>query len=338
MPSVKNGRIIITALGGPEVLKYVEEDLPGPGPGEVRVKVLAAGVSFADVLMRRGLYPGAPPPPFTPGYDIVGEVDALGNPSSSFLPGQRVGAMIIRGGYSQFVVVPEEYLVPVPSEVDPAEAVCMILNYGTAYQMLHRIAKVSESQQILIHGGAGGVGTALLQLGAIAGLTMYATASKPKHELISSFGGMPIDYHAEDFTKRIRELTGDGVDCVFDAVGGMNWLRSYRILRKGGLLVCYGASTAVVHGKLAGAGSFVLLGILQAIPDGRRCVWFNITSLRKRHPDWLRQDLAILYDLLAKRKLQPVIAARLPLREAATANQMIENSKVSGKIVLLCQD
>ena len=111
--------------------------------------------------------------------------------------------MIIRGGYSQFVVVPEEYLVPVPSEVDPAEAVCMILNYGTAYQMLHRIARASKSQRILIHGAAGGVGTALLQLGAIAGLTMYATASKSKHGLISSFGGMPIDYHSEDFTKRI---------------------------------------------------------------------------------------------------------------------------------------
>jgi NADPH:quinone reductase-like Zn-dependent oxidoreductase len=338
MPSVKNGRVIITALGGPEVLKYVEEDLPEPGPGEVRVKVLAAGVSFADVLMRYGLYPGAPPPPFTPGYDIVGEVDALGSASSSYQPGQRVGAMIVRGGYSQFVVVPEEYLFPVPGEVDPAEAVSIILNYGTAYQMLHRIARASKSQRILIHGGAGGVGTALLQLGAIAGLTMYATASKPKHELISSFGGVPIDYHAEDFTNRIRELTGDGVDCVFDAVGGMNWWRSYRVLRKGGILVCYGASTAVVHGKLAGAGSFVLLGILQAIPDGRRCEWFNITSLRKQHPDWLRQDLAILYDLLAKRKLQPVIAARLPLREAAQANQWLENSKVSGKIVLLCQD
>jgi NADPH2:quinone reductase len=118
----------------------------------------------------------------------------------------------------------------------------------------------------------------------------------------------------------------------------MNWWRSYRVLRKGGILVCYGASTAVAHGKLAGAGSFVLLGILQAIPDGQRCVWFNITSLRKRHPDWFRQDLAILYGLLAQRKLQPVIAARLPLREAAQANQWIENSKVGGKIVLLCQD
>jgi NADPH:quinone reductase-like Zn-dependent oxidoreductase len=118
----------------------------------------------------------------------------------------------------------------------------------------------------------------------------------------------------------------------------MNWWRSYGVLRKGGILVCYGASTAVVHGKLAGAGGFLLLGVLQAIPDGRKCAWFNITSLRKQHPDWFQQDLAILYNLLAQRKLQPVIAARLPLREAAQANQWIENSKISGKIVLLCQD
>lgn len=337
MPTVKNGRVVVTALGGPEVLKYVEEDLPEPGPGEVRVKVLAAGVAFADVLMRRGLYPGTPSPPFTPGYDIVGEVDAIGKAGSSFAHGQRVGAMIVRGGYSQFVLVPEENLVPVPGALDPVEAVCMILNYVTAYQMLHRVARAIKSQRILIHGGAGGVGTALLQLGAIDGLTMYATASKSKHPVIVSSGGVPIDYRAEDFSERIRELTGDGVDCVFDAMGGMNWWRSYRVLRKGGVLVCYGVSTAVVHGKLAGAGSFLLLGVLRAIPDGRRCVWYNVTNLRKQHPDWFRQDLGILFGLLAERKLQPVIAARLPLREAAKANQWLEDSKVSGKIVLLCQ-
>ena len=337
MSTAKNGRIVVTSIGGPEVLKYIEEPIPEPGRGHVRIKVLAAGVSYADVLMRRGLYPGTPAPPFSPGYDIVGEVDAVGDTTSQFVLGQRVGAMIVRGGYSQYTIVPQEYLVPVPKEVDPAEAVCLILNYVTAYQMLHRVAHAAKGTRILIHGAAGGVGTALLQLGNLAELSMYGTASKSKQVAISSENCELIDYQSEDFVTRIQELTGEGVDCVFDPVGGKNWWRSYQVLRKGGVLVCYGASTAVLHGKMAGAASFLLLGILKCIPSGKKCVWFNVTNLRKEHPDWFREDLSILFDLLVQRKVNPVIAARLPLRDAADANRRIENSKVTGKIVLLCQ-
>ncbi|HXP79118.1 MAG TPA: medium chain dehydrogenase/reductase family protein [Verrucomicrobiae bacterium] len=338
MPAVKNGRIVVTALGGPEVLKYIEEDLPEPGRSEVRVKVLAAGVGYADVLMRRGLYPGTPPFPFTPGYDLVGEVDALGKDVTQFAVGQRVGALTIRGAYSQFAIVPEDLLVPVPESLEPSEAVCLILNYVTAYQMLHRVANISSGQRILIHGAAGGVGTALLQLGALHGLTMYGTASKSKQDAIAAAGGIPIDYRAENFSKRVRELSRDGVDAVFDAIGGTNWWRSYRLVRRGGVLVCYGVSAAVTHGKIAGAGSFLLMGVLKLIPDGRRCVWFNVANLRKERPEWFRADLKTLFDLLLQRKIQPVIASRLPLREAAQANELIEHAKFSGKIVLLCQE
>jgi NADPH:quinone reductase-like Zn-dependent oxidoreductase len=338
MPPVKSGRIIVTAFGGPEVLKYVEEDLPEPGSAEVRVKILAAGVAFADVLMRRNFYPGTPPLPFTPGYDLVGEIDALGKGVKQFAVGQRVGALIVRGAYSRFANVPEELLVPVPDSLDPAEAVCLILNYVTAYQMLHRIAKVSGGQRILIHGAAGGVGTALLQLGALLGLTMYGTASKSKQQVVAAAGGIPIDYRDEDFSKRVRELSHEGVDAAFDPVGGRNWWRSYRLVRRGGALVCYGVSAVVAHGKIAGAGSFLLLEILKRIPDGRRCGWYNITNLRKQHPEWFREDLKTLFDLLLQRKIQPLIASRLPLRDAAKANGLIEQAKVSGKIVLLCQE
>jgi NADPH:quinone reductase-like Zn-dependent oxidoreductase len=294
MSAVKNGRIVVTAFGGPEVLKYIEEDLPEPGRAEVRVKVLAAGVAYADVLMRRGFYPGTPPHPFTPGYDLVGEIDALGKDVTQFALGQRVGALTVRGAYARFAIVPAELLVPVPDALDPSEAVCLILNYVTAYQMLHRIAKVSSGQRILIHGAAGGVGTALLQLGALLGLTMYGTASKSKQDAIVSAGGIPIDYHAENFSERVRELSRDGVDAVFDAVGGTNWWRSYRLVRRGGALVCYGVSAVATHGKIAGAASFLLLGILQRIPDGRQCVWFNVANLRKDRPDWFRADLKTL--------------------------------------------
>jgi NADPH:quinone reductase-like Zn-dependent oxidoreductase len=319
-------------------LKYIEEDLPEPGPAEVRVKVLAAGVAYADVLMRRGLYPGTPAPPYTPGYDLLGEIDALGRDVTQFTLGQRVGALTIRGAYSRFAVVPEELLVPVSESLDPAEAVCLILNYVTAYQMLHRIAKVSRGQSILIHGAAGGVGTALLQLGALQGLTMYGTASKSKQDAVVSAGGIPIDYKSEDFSKRVRKLSPEGVDAVFDAVGGTNWWRSYRLVRRGGALVCYGVSTAATHGKIAGAGSFLLLGVLQRIPDGRRCVWYNVANLRKQYPEWFRADFKALLDLLSQRSIQPLIASRLPLREAAQANELLEHAKFSGKIVLLCQE
>ena len=337
-PSVKNGRVVATALGGPEVLKYVEEDLPEPGRAEVRVRILAAGIAYADILMRRGLYPGTPPPPFIPGYDFVGIVDALGQDVTQFTLGQRVGALTVRGSYSQFAIVAAELLVPVPEALDPAEADCLILNYVTAYQMLHRVAKVSAGQRILVHGAAGGVGTALLQLGALHGLTMYGTASRSKQDVIAAAGGIPIDYKSEDFSKRIREISREGIDAAFDAVGGTNWWRSYRLLRRGGALVCYGMSTAVEHGKIAGASSFLLMGILKSIPDGRRCVWYSVTTSRSDRPDWFRADLKSLFDLLSQRKIQPVIALRLPLREAAQANELIEHARVTGKIVLLCQE
>jgi len=334
---MRNSQVVITAQGGPDVLKYVEDDLPVPGPGQVRAKNLASGVAYADVLMRHGLYPGIPPFPFAPGYDIVGDVDALGSDVAQFSVGQRVAALTMIGGYAQYTLVPAAHLVPVPAQLDPAEAVSLVLNYVTAYQMLHRFANLREGQRLLVHGAAGGVGTAALQLGKIAGLVMFGTASKPKHELVSSLGATPIDYRAENFVERIAQLAPGGVNCVLDPIGGKNWLASYRCLRPGGTLACYGASSAVAEGKLAAGLGFALLGLLRLIPDGKRAFWYNVKTLRDAHPDWFREDLSKLFALLADRKIQPVIAAKLPLREAARANEMLERAQISGKIILLPQ-
>ena len=334
----KNLRVVITAQGGPEVLKLVEGDLPVPASGQVRVKNLASGVAYADVLMRHGLYPKTPPFPFVPGYDIVGEIDAVGEGVQNFSLGQRVAALTMVGGYAQYTLVPTAHLVPVSANLDPAESVSLVLNYVTAYQMLHRVANLHEGQSLLVHGAAGGVGTAALQLGKIAKLKMFGTASKRKHELVSSLGATPIDYRSENFQTRIQQLSPGGVDCVLDPIGGKNWLASYRSLRPGGALACYGASSAVAEGKLSAGLGFATLGLLKLIPDGKRAFWYNVKTLRDQHPDWFREDLSKLFDLLYTRQIQPVIAAKLPLREAARANQLLEQAQVSGKIVLLPQE
>src|SRR3982751_5639470 len=175
--SVKHTRIIVTHYGGPDALQVLEEECPEPNGGEVRVRVLAAGVSLPDLMMREGVHPETPPLPFTPGWDLIGVVDQLGSGISGIDPGQRVAALPISGAYAEFVCLPQRELVPVPSGLDPAEAVSLVLNYVTAYQMLHHSAKVRSGQRVLIHGAAGGVGTALLQLGHVAGLETYGTCS-----------------------------------------------------------------------------------------------------------------------------------------------------------------
>jgi len=338
MSTPKNVRIVVTAFGGPDVLQLVEEDAPIPGPGQVRVKVLAAGVAYADILMRRGLYPRGPRVPFTPGYDIVGEVDALGDGVTEFQTGQRVTALTMTSGYSRFLLVPPAQLVSVPAELDPAEAVCLVLNYVTAYQMFYRVAKIRSGQSILIHSAAGGVGTAALQLGKIANLRMFGTASKPKHALVSSFGATPIDYRFEDFVERIRKLAPERLDVALDPIGGTNWYRSYSLLKRGGHLVCYGAQVAVSKGQLAAGLGFVFLGLSKLLPDGKHAEFFNAKTLHDRHFDWFREDLTTLFNLLLHRQIQPVIAAKFPLREAAQANAQLERGNVAGKIVLLCQE
>jgi NADPH:quinone reductase-like Zn-dependent oxidoreductase len=249
--SVKQTRIIVTHYGGPDALQVIEEECPEPKRGEVRVKVLAAGVGLPDILAREGVHPETPKVPFTPGWDLVGMVDRLGDGVTGIEPGQIVAAMPISGAYAEFVCLRQRELVPVPTGLDPSEAVSLILNYITAYQMLHRSAQVKPGQRLLIHGAAGGVGTALSQLGRLAGLEMYGTCSLRGASAVSDLGGIPIDYKNQDFVKEINRLTSQGVDVVFDGIGGSNLWRSREALRPGGKIVVYGFTSKLRGGRLA---------------------------------------------------------------------------------------
>ena len=333
-------RVIITGFGGPEVLKMEEvAALPEPKLGEVRVKVLVTSAAFTDVMIRKGKYPDVKEkPPFSLGYDMVGVVDKLGEGVTRFRVGQKVADLTVIGAYSEYLCLPADRLTPVPEGLDPAEAVSLVLSYVTAYQMLHRVAKVKPGQRILIHGSGGAVGTAMVQLGKLLDLEMYGTASKSKHELVKRLGATPIDYRDEDFVERIYSLTGDGVDAVFDPIGGDNLKRSFSMLRRGGKLVAYGFYNAVLGKGGSIPLDFVRLKLWNILPNGRSATFYSIGALRQKHPDWFSEDLIKLFDLLAQRKIKPVIAMQLPLAEASRAHELIERGEVPGKIVLTVKD
>lgn len=333
MDQTKHHRVVVTRHGGPDVLEVVEETLPRPAAGQVRVEVLAAGVSALDLMVRGRWFPGFPKVPFTPGVDVVGVIAEIGPGVTGLVPGQRVAALLgSYGGYAESVCLSADRAVPVPADVDPAEAVCVVANYLTAYAMLHRAAKVESGDRILVQGAAGGVGTALLELGRLAGLEMYGTASAPNHELVRSYGAIPIDYRCEDFVARIRSLTGDGVDAVFDPIGGARQLRrSHRALRSGGTLVWFGVAGTRRHGLKVIPLSLIMRLLLSLIPDGKKAPMSPDVS---KPAEWYRTTLALLLDYLAAGKIRPIVAGRISLREAARSHELIEHGGHAGKFVL----
>jgi NADPH2:quinone reductase len=276
-------------------------------------------------------------------------IDRLGDGVSGVEQGQIVAAMPISGAYAEFVCLRQRDLVPVPSGLDAAEAVSLVLNYITAYQMMHRSAKAKPGQRVLIHGAAGGVGTALLQLGRLAGIEMYGTCSARGAEAVSDLGGIAIDYRRQDFVEVIHELTGTGVDVVFDSLGGSHIWRSRRALRPGGMVVAYGLTGSLSGGRLASGRSggrhryraIAIFGLYIAggwlMPGRKRVVPYSIQTLKRIKPAWFREDLIVLLDLLKQQKVRPVIAQRFPLSEARQAHELLGRGGVVGKIVLVNQ-
>ena len=329
----KNKRIVVSQFGGPEVLRVTEEDLPEPGLKEVRIKILTAGVAWGDVL-KRSRYSLGRRPPFTPGYDLVGRIDKVGSQVSSFNLGQMVAAFPLFGGYTEHICLSETEVIPVPPGIDPAKAVCLIMNYIVAYQLLHRAAHVTPGERILIHGAAGGVGTALVQMGLLHNLELYGTASKAKHGFLSQFPLVPIDYKTEDFRGRIKSLTGDGVDVVFDPIGGNQVRKSYQSLRPGGRLVLYGVHNILAEGMYGSISPMIFSAFKNCIPDGRSLQLYNVMRPKYSKRVWCREDLAKIFGLYREGEIDPVIAECIPLSEASRAHKLLESGQTIGKIVL----
>jgi NADPH:quinone reductase-like Zn-dependent oxidoreductase len=329
---------MLTRFGGPEVLRFERAGaLPEPGSGEVRVRTLVTSAAFTDVMIRKGMYPELRrKPPFVPGYDMVGIVDAFGPGVAGLAEGGRVAALTVTGAYAEYVCRPAEDLVPVPDGVADTEALAMLLSGVTAWQMLHRVARLDAGQSLLIHGAGGAVGTAMLRLAGLAGVTAFGSDVTAKHRLIRDLGGTPVPADAGvDETARI---VGDGVDAVFDPLGGKSLSRSLRVLRPGGILVAFGFTS-----KVLGRGGSIPLDIVRLklwdwLPNGRATAFYSIGAMRRRHPDWFREDLTALFDLLAGGRLAPAATEVLPLSEVRRAHARLEAGEVAGKLILRVTD
>jgi NADPH:quinone reductase-like Zn-dependent oxidoreductase len=331
--------VIANQSGGPEVLKVIENDLRLPAAGEVRIKVLAAAVCRPDVTARSGkaLYSGTPLGqkfPFVPGYSVIGDVDAVGEGVTNVVVGERVGVLTIVGGYTEVLYWRRDRLIPVPSALDPAEAVTLILNYIVAYQALHRSVKVKAGEEALIIGASGGIGTALLQLGQLAGLKMYALASKSKHPLLAEYGATLIDYHTQDFVEFIRQAEPEGIDVILDGMMGLDTIqRGLSVLRRGGRLVSFGEPRRSEFFRILATAAKTAL-----FPTGKSFKLYGTSFYFVGDKQPFLEDWAILFELLAEGKIKPIIAAKFPILEAARANELLESGQVAGNLVLLAPE
>lgn len=331
---MKYKSIVVTQRGGPEVLQIIENELRPPTINEARIKVLATGVGRTDINYRYGLPPFAPKTPFVPGYEIMGIVEAIGEGVTRVAVGDRVAALTGQGGYSERVYLGEAHLVKVPPSLDPADIVVLVLNYVSAYQMLYRVAKVKAGDKILINGASGGIGTALLELGKLAGLKMYGTASQSKSRVLTQFDVTPIDYHTQDFVEVIRQVEPEGLDFVFEGMGGDYGNRALSVLRRGGKLVAYAAPAGGVLSIIKDAFNLMRINLF----SGKKAAFYGITALYLRNKTPFMEDLPKLFHMLEEGKIKPVITERLLLLEAKKANELLESGKVTGDLVLLAPE
>jgi NADPH:quinone reductase-like Zn-dependent oxidoreductase len=338
MTRLRNRSVEVKRFGDADGLEVVDAPMPSAGAGEVRVRVLASGIEYTDVVIRRRLYAQTMfmRPPFVMGYSVVGEIDQLGEGVTDFQIGDRVADLTVVGSNVAYRTLKARDLVRAPADVDAAEAAALILSWTTAYQLLHRSARARRGQRVLVHGAAGAVGQALLVLARRAGVEAWGAARAEHAELVRSLGATPIDFQREDFT---RILPG-GFDIVFDGIGEDGFRRSFAALRPGGALCAYGYS-ASVQGKSRLAQILTLLvsvyltrWLTSWLPMGKRPRMYSINLMRLQHPSWFKADLAHLLDMLASGAIRPRVAGRIAFEEVAEAHRRLEAGGLDGKLVL----
>jgi NADPH:quinone reductase len=323
--------ILVTQRGGLEALQIVENELRPPSANEARIRILATAVCQDDIAIRLGNRPFLKKPPFVPGYSFIGLVDAIGEEVNGMKVGDRVAALTQYGSHAEVIYWDADELVLVPESLDPAEAVTLILNYLVAYQIIHRVARVKAGDKALIIGASGGVGTAFLQLGRLAGLRMYGLASPQKHPILAEYGATPIDYHTQDFVQVILQAEPQGIDYVFNGMGEETFEASLAVLRRGGVLVHYGAPQSMAHFLLLVAK----LLVYNLLPNGKSIKGYGTHRLGV---DLFKEDWMVLFNLLEAGKIKPIIAGKYPILEAIQAYELLESGQVTGNLVLLAPE
>jgi NADPH:quinone reductase-like Zn-dependent oxidoreductase len=342
-PVTKSLAIVLPGRVEPEALLAVEREIPGPAAGQLLVQLEATGVSFAEVQMRRGRYPGQPAFPFVPGYDLVGTVVAVGAGAGGFSIGDRIAAMTLVGAWAELSAVDARAAVRVPPSVSSADAAAVIVNGVTARRLLID-ARVRRGDRVLVHGAGGGVGTLLVQLARRIGAEVIGTGRPAQRATIEALGAHFIDYRNDDVAERVRALAPAGVAAVFDHVGGESLKSSYRLLAPRGTLISYGSAstrdntgsawTPIVENMLWALGKSLL-------PGGRRVRSFDVWGRaelglsRARFFERYRSDLDAVLAHVARGELSATVAASFPLTRAAEALRLHESGTTAGKILLV---
>jgi len=333
----------ITRYGGPEVLQVREAPDPLPGRGEVRVRVRAAGLNFAEVMARMGMYPDAPKAPCVVGYEAAGVVDALGEGAEGPVPGTRVIVLARFGAHADTLCVQAAHVFPMPDAMGFEEAAAIPVNYLTAWHMLMRVAALRAGEKVLVHMAAGGVGIAVLQLcRTVPDVEVFGTASASKHAVLREEGcAHPVDYRMQDYAQEVRRLTdGQGVDIVLDPLGGRDWRKGYRLLRPAGRLVAYGFANLasgprrnLLHAARAMAG-IPLFAPLTLMTDNRSVAGVHMGRLW-RETELLRAEMDALLTLWREGRIRPRVDCAVPFDRAADAHRRIQDRANVGKVVLV---
>jgi NADPH:quinone reductase-like Zn-dependent oxidoreductase len=338
--------LVLTGTGGPEVLRVEERPEPAVGPGEVRIAVRAAGINFAELLARAGLYPDAPKPPCVLGYEVAGEVESVGEGVSGHAVGDRVMAATRFGGQAELVTAPAEQALPLPETLGFEQGAAFPVNYGTAQAALFAMGGLKPGERVLIHAAAGGVGIAATQLARNAGAEIFGTASASKHDAIREQGvAHAIDYRAGDFADEVMRITsGEGIDLAIDAIGPTSFRKDYRLLRPGGRLVMFGLSeTTDARGRNLAATIRGLAGMplatmpwwksLMMMNENKGVFGLNLLAWWDREGSLDRLTEPLMADLKAGR-IEPIVAETFPFERAGEAHRYIAERRNIGKVVL----